>query len=248
MKGADWSGNGKLLVYSASCAFGGCGGGMVQPSHGIRVLDPVTGVDRLVVHGDELGPLSVTADGSRIVYADGHRLRTVPTDGSSPPTTIITSHNGWILGRPTWSPDGRWIAYALDGRVFTAAADGSDRRILAPGDLASWSPDGRWIAYLQGASIRLITPTGTRDHTLARPNLGRYRSAVPHSDLTWSPDGRKLALMVDNRVAVVSLSTGSVTRRAKLSSGTFMFTSGLTWQPIARTAHDRAAPMRRAST
>jgi len=63
--------------------------------------------------------------------------------------------------RPTWSPDGRWLAFMVtedDGHAFTAAdlvavrADGSARVALTatPDRLEmnpSWSPDGRALAY-----------------------------------------------------------------------------------------------------
>src|SRR4051812_40921894 len=126
--GADWSGDGRLLAYSASCAFGGCG--LKLPSHGIRVLDSTTGTNRLVVQGDHLAPLSMSADGRWIVYADTHWIRVVPTDGSRPPRTIITSPLD-LVTTPSWSPDGKWIAYVQGNRVYTSSADGRNRAALA---------------------------------------------------------------------------------------------------------------------
>ncbi len=61
--------------------------------------------------------------------------------------------------KPTWSPDGRSIAFTrtisvLDGSeitdqrtIWTMAADGSHQQMVAVGDDPAWSPDGRSIAF-----------------------------------------------------------------------------------------------------
>src|SRR3979411_2083569 len=77
------------------------------------------------------------------------------------------------VGRPTWSPDGKSIAFIsnMSGRnnIWTVPADGgwpmqltiSDQRQSSP----AWSPDGKWIAYQsdydgdQQRDIFLVSPT-----------------------------------------------------------------------------------------
>jgi hypothetical protein len=229
--GADWSGDGTLLAYSVSCAFGGCG--LKVPSHGIRVLDSTTGTTRLLVRGDHLAPLSVSADGRWIVYADTHWIRVVPTDGSRPPRTIITSLLD-VVTTPTWSPDGKWIAYVQGQRVYTSSADGRNRAALAAGYAAAWSPDGRWIAYV-GRGLHLVAPDGTSDHQLSWPGLrASLRMDNGQADLVWSPDGTQLALMIGNSVVVVSARTGAVIQRLTLAQNAFWYPTGLVWQPGAR--------------
>ena len=227
MPGADWSGDGRLLAYSASCAFGGCT--LTVPSDGIRVFDANAGTDRLVVRGEHLGPLSVSADGRWIVYADTHLIRVVPTDGTLPPTTIITSPLD-VLTTPTWSPDGKWIAYAKGTRIYTSSADGRNRARLASGYAAAWSPDGRWIAYA-GDGLRLVAPNGTGDHSLGgRALRSLIVSGVGRPSLAWSPNGEQLALMVDNTVTVISARTGAVLHRMTLAQHGFWYPSGLVWR------------------
>ena len=67
-----------------------------------------------------------------------------------------------VLARPTWSPDGKQIAYATGSRVVAVRRDGSGRRVLV--ELAgreirevAWSPDGRRIAFTTGTPM---TPPG----------------------------------------------------------------------------------------
>jgi Tol biopolymer transport system component len=108
------------------------------------------------------------------------------------------------VGRPSWSPDGKSIAFVsnMSGRnnIWLVPAEGgwpvqltvSDQRQNAP----AWSPDGKWIAYQSDYDgdeqwdIFLVSPktgkvvnlTGTRE--------------ISETDPTWSPDGRYLAYLV----------------------------------------------------
>jgi len=113
------------------------------------------------------------------------------------------------IGRPTWSPDGKSIAFVsnMSGRnnLWLVPAEGgwpvqltvSDQRQAAP----TWSPDGKWIAYqsdydgdelwdiflVSPKSGKVVNLTGTR--TIAETNP------------TWSPDGRYLAYLVKPRTS-----------------------------------------------
>jgi TolB protein len=114
---------------------------------------------------------------------------------------------------PTWSPDGRKIAYVGDGKIYVMNADGSGKRRLTPTRNAApgfrpdsrpaWSPDGRKIAFetLRNAGrfacsdghpsagcnweIYVMNADGSGQRRLTRdPGLDR--------GATWSPDGRQL--------------------------------------------------------
>lgn len=85
----------------------------------------------------------------------GLDLWTVGLDGK--PERRIVGEPGNDSG-PTWSPDGRWIAYLngpVDGktRVMVAAADGSNPQPISdPGDWSypHWSPDARRVLAVDG--------------------------------------------------------------------------------------------------
>ena len=58
-------------------------------------------------------------------------------------------------GRPSWSPDGRKIAFTCGQKnedVFSIHANGTNMRRLttngASDNYPAWSPDGEWIAYV----------------------------------------------------------------------------------------------------
>ncbi len=108
------------------------------------------------------------------------------------------------VGRATWSPDGKSIAFIsnLSGRnnLWLVPAEGgwpvqltvSDQRQTAP----AWSPDGKWIAYQSDFDgdeqwdIFLVSPK-----TGKVVNLTQTRE-IAELNPTWSPDGRYLAYEV----------------------------------------------------
>jgi dipeptidyl aminopeptidase/acylaminoacyl peptidase len=108
------------------------------------------------------------------------------------------------VGRPTWSPDGKSIAFVsnMSGRnnLWIVPAEGgwpvqltvSDQRQAAP----AWSPDGKWIAYQSDYDgdeqwdIFLVSPK-----TGKVVNLTQTRE-IAEGNPTWSPDGRYLAYEV----------------------------------------------------
>jgi dipeptidyl aminopeptidase/acylaminoacyl peptidase len=108
------------------------------------------------------------------------------------------------VGRPTWSPDGKSIAFIsnMSGRnnLWLVPAEGgwpsqltvSDQRQDRP----AWSPDGKWIAYQSDYDgdelwdIFLVSPK-----TGKVVNLTSTRE-ISETDPTWSPDGRYLAYLV----------------------------------------------------
>ncbi len=108
------------------------------------------------------------------------------------------------VGRATWSPDGKQIAFVsnMSGRnnIWLVSSEGgwptqltvSDQRQTAP----AWSPDGKWIAYQSDYDgdelwdIFLVSPKTGRV-----VNLTNTRN-IAEMEPTWSPNGRYLAYLV----------------------------------------------------
>ncbi len=114
--------------------------------------------------------------------------------------------------RPTWSPDGRklafgrqtWTAESAEGRrgsewfIATMDADGGNLREITRGPFSethpSWSPDGSRIAVKRGRQLAIMNPDGSDIELLP----------VDHalngwSKLSWSPDGTQLAFSGSKR-------------------------------------------------
>ncbi len=105
-------------------------------------------------------------DGSRLAFTAMDHLYVSAADGSGArrlTDTDISEHE------PTWSPDGRWIAYATwsergEGHLYRVRADGPgapEQLTRQPGIYAepAWSPDGRRIVALRGFARAFETST-----------------------------------------------------------------------------------------
>jgi Tol biopolymer transport system component len=91
---------------------------------------------------------------------------------------------------PSWSPDGRFVAFARDGKIVVANARG--RIVRRFGSLATdpaWSPNGSRIAYVGGSPTPRIIVASRDGRTLTSISTGRNVTSGP----TWSPNSRRLA-------------------------------------------------------
>ena len=136
-------------------------------------------------------------------------IYTIRPDGTNERLLIgPNALNTQPASQPSWSPDGKWIAFTRSEGdtpgedtgptgLFVARADGSHARRLTKewvwnpytqGAPPAWSPDGTRIAYVGGSgAVTLLKLDGTRKTSL--PISGsRCR------ELAWSPDGQQFAL------------------------------------------------------
>jgi Tol biopolymer transport system component len=102
-------------------------------------------------------------------------------------------------GIPSWSPDGRRIAFTTEYRgLYVINSDGRGARQLLPGvpdrTPVAWSPDGSRIAgFSSDGGLFLINPDGSDLVSLTQGG-----GVAP----TWSPDSRRLLFAADGIVVI----------------------------------------------
>ncbi len=137
---------------------------------------------------------------------------------------------------PTWSPEGRRIAFTSYLRrnpdLYLIDVDGRNLQSLSqhPGlnVSPSWSPDGKKIALMMGmegkSDIYLMDPNGGNPRRLTK---GHGNEASP----TWSPDGEWIAFVSDRSGSpqiYVMAQDGSRVRRLTFEGG---YNTNPSWSP-----------------
>ena len=136
-----------------------------------------------------------------VMNADGSGLVSVGPPPEDPEPTFPR-----FVDNPTWSPDGRRIAYEKNEvicahscvirplGIFAIATDGGDETQLAGGGHnPSWSPDGKEIAYdtssgiFPGGDILVVDADGSGQDNLTET------TGIDEHEPNWSPDGTKIA-------------------------------------------------------
>jgi dipeptidyl aminopeptidase/acylaminoacyl peptidase len=210
-----WAPDGKrlaLIVSDPDPDTAAVGTDTVQRTH-----RPIV-IDRYQFKKDETG------------YLDTRRDHLYLFDLAARRAAILTP-GAYYEQAPSWSPDGRsiafvskrrpdfdrtdnWDLYVVEARVGASPRqltnfDGPDMDPEWGSRPPSWSPDSRSIAYVQGGPLKLIYYAGQKLAVVPAAG-GPSRVITPTIDRNvlspaWSPDGRSiLFLLEDDRVTSVS--------------------------------------------
>lgn len=208
---------------------------------------------------EDVGEYTTFSDDDVFVMdADGDNIR-----------QLTTERDGRHAGRPTWSPDGRQIAYidgesvpttqiSRPGSLFVMEADGANRRRLTRGNAdtdPAWSPDGKEIAYAhcQNANSPTRCSLDLFVMNLDRGSIKQLtRTAGTYeAGLSWSPDGSQIAfarwtiadLLVDGAIGIyVTNRDGSGERLVLKHKNVTGGLYSLSWSPDGRTLAFETSP------
>lgn len=165
---------------------------------------------------DLLPGYAFTPDSAAIVLNYGGHLWRIPATGSQKDAQMIPfkvhvkqdlgpllhftsrvddspSVRSRLIMEPTWSPDGKRVAFSSFRHLYAADRDGKNVHRLTSADEGeyqpSWSPDGQKIVYVTwtaaGGAIKTVAAAGGATQTLTKTNAF-YRDPV------FSPDGTSI--------------------------------------------------------
>ena len=202
-----------LLVVLAVFALAACGGSGTAASSSPSAA-PTTAVPQAVITGLPAAPLPTPTVAGTLAFmkilkpsgGGNGDIYVVNTDGTG--LKRLTNGPSWE-DHPTWSPDGRRIAYAqwqgdnaAEGAdIWVMNADGSGKVRLTTGTVRgvwpTWSPDGRHIAFVKEPQERIfvMNPDGSGRRAVGKGIKFLY--ATDHDSgggLAWAPDGRILSM------------------------------------------------------
>lgn len=146
---------------------------------------------------------SISPSGNRVAFEARGHIFTVPAAKGD--ARDITSRDGVAERYPSWSPDGKTIAYLSDesGEYRLVLRDaGSDSETdlelgQSPGYYyaLTWSPDSKRIAYTDNKHNLWVIETATGKNTLV--DTATYEDPSRNVTPSWSPDGKWLTFHRD---------------------------------------------------
>ncbi|WP_084144812.1 amidohydrolase family protein [Amycolatopsis jejuensis] len=214
--GPTWSPDGRALVYADDR----------DGSFAVRRREITDGKETVLASGGRiLGALS--PDGKRLASFDMAADLKILDLATGAESTVGTLAAGGTPGRPSWSPDGRYLALCDFTRTnlrfregynvlrIVDTHDGStrlhpvapDRSVSDRGDCGPvWSPDGRHFAVVVESALCLLPIRA--DGTPAGPL--RQVSGEPADHPSWSADGRQLLYLSNGKLRLFDVSSGRI--------------------------------------
>ena len=189
----------------------------------------IAGLDRMDSKSERLTVNDVvdhypawSPDGRRIAFFQGaHKaqirneavgaIRVIQADGSE---LQFVHGPELILGAPTWSPDGRWLAFVKDegatqAGLYVADVDrGGFRRLSDTLSRPSWSPDSQQLAFARRDSDAVTLHALTvEDKDTAERRIASMGFEVPPAwipAVAWSPAGEHILYACGMGLCVVT--------------------------------------------
>jgi serine/threonine protein kinase/Tol biopolymer transport system component len=187
--------------------------------------------------GDTAGQAAAwSPDGQTIVYADGHDLWLMRSDGSDP-HKLLTAPNQTF--EPAWSPDGTVIrfrvggAFSTSGTLWQVSVNGSDPHPLLPAwhtppieCCGTWTPDGKYFVFQSQGNIWARAEKGNLFGKANSDPVQLTSGPMSFSSPLLSKDGKKLFV-------VGALARGELARYDIKSTQFVSFLSGISADSVS---------------
>jgi Tol biopolymer transport system component/imidazolonepropionase-like amidohydrolase len=210
----EWSADGRAILYTSD----------KEGRPNVYRRDLETGAERRLT---DAGPgaafgSALSPDGRRLAYLDQDNALQLLDLATGRVRKLADAKGRELVGRPTWSPDNRHLAFNDRGQVNSRFREGYNQirvvnadtgadRFVSPAPYESiadrgdsgpvWSPDGRWMAFILRSTLWVLpvepdgTPTGA-----ARP-VTREAADSP----SWSGDSKRLLYIHEGGLKTVAL-------------------------------------------
>ncbi|WP_404827981.1 amidohydrolase family protein [Streptomyces lydicus] len=221
----SWSRDGRSLLYADDR----------DGLFAVRRRDVASGEETVLATGGRVQP-ALSPDGGRLAALDmsGNLVVRTLADGTERVLAAPLGAGG-LPGRPSWSPDGRHLAYCDRNRLNrrfregynvirvldTATGEGRLHPVAEHVSIADrydsgpvWSPDGRWMAVIAESALWVlpVRPDGTPD---GAPRQLTEESADHPS---WSGDSTTLLYLSAGKLRLIGVAGGPA-RTVPLSLG-----------------------------
>lgn len=227
-------------------------------NHRLELIDLETDQERAIAPGLSFESATLSLDGTQVAGNEVNRRGLVIVKVASGATKRITSGDD---RDPTWSPDGKWLAFArgdgeppLKGQgLYVIRPIGTDLRLVKPGVVSTpaWSPSGGQIAFdlwtvnawdaaneqwlHTKTSLAEIAPSGKSLRRLTVHSWKPARQGIDDLDPIWSPNSSLIAFQ---RTAGAGDSGGSSVYMIKASGSSLRrispagyFAEPTSWSP-----------------
>ena len=184
-------------------------------------IQPVAGGSPLRIGAILAGDAAFDADGTGIIYSQGHDVYAANRDGSSPRKLFTVEY---FPANFRFSPDRKLLRFTQNDNsdnywLMSAAADGTDLHKMFLADPGDWSPDGRYFimarrdpgyttGHLEVWSLpeRKAFPWTKRDSEPIRLTSGPFEFRWP---VAGKDEKEIFALAVNRRAEVIRYDSGS---------------------------------------
>ena len=171
----------------------------------LAAYHPVNQALTQITHGDwNHADPAISPDGTKLAYCadESGRWDIFILDLIKGEKTRLTNTTSYAC-TPTWSPDGRWMAFeeVLDGKlnvVIRSVVDESTAPVRLTDNGGNnfdpaWSPEGREIAFVTDRNGRLELWLANLDDPQQRFKLVMRSEHADYTSPVWSNDGHSLA-------------------------------------------------------
>uniref|UniRef100_UPI00389A93D4 amidohydrolase family protein n=1 Tax=Streptomyces kaniharaensis TaxID=212423 RepID=UPI00389A93D4 len=210
----SWSRDGRSILY----VYDGDGDG--DGLAAVHRLTPDGGTDTVLARGGRFNP-ALSPDGTRLACQDvtGNLLVVDLATGTETKLATPLGGNG-LPGRPSWSPDGRYLALCDRNRLnhrfregynvirVIDTRDGSSRAFLPLPDTSVadrcdsgpvWSPDGAWLALVVESALWVL-PVAPDGSPAGEPRQITDEAADHPS---WSGDSLRLLHLSNGQLRLI---------------------------------------------